>query len=259
MRNNIQYSGPIRDVLRMGGRARCGWCTIPSTIICEIVARQDFDCIAVDLQHGLIGFNDAVQMIQVINARTDHVLARIPWNEPAIVMKLLDAGYLGIICPMVNNRHDAEALVQNCAYPPLGRRSFGPIRAKHKYKTTEYRDVVNDIVIIAMIETLEGLANAREIIATQGIHGVYIGPSDLSLAFGLEPSLKPTEPKLIAAIEEIRAAAAASNKFVGIACDSGQLAAARFREGFDMATIGTDAAILEEALASGLKAAVANK
>lgn len=245
----------IRDVLKSGGRAVTAWCNIPSTVTAEIVAQQGFDCIGVDLQHGLIDYQRAVEMIQVINAYTTNVVARIPWNDPAITMKVLDAGYMGVICPMVNNRRDAELLVGNCAYPPMGRRSFGPIRAGRIYRDKPFQNAVEDVVVIAMIETREGLDNVEEIVSTPGIDGIYVGPGDLSVSFGDYPSVDPTNPAVAAGIETARKAARARGRFAGIACDSAALAKRRFDQGFDMATIGMDHTMFGAALAGALKAA----
>ena len=117
---------------RRGGGQRL--VSIPSTVTAELVARQDYDSITVDLQHGLIDYQCALTMMQAINAAGDAtVIARPPWLEPGIIMKLLDAGAWGILCPMVNTPADAEALVRACHYAPRGQRSVGPTRAMMLY------------------------------------------------------------------------------------------------------------------------------
>ena len=105
------------------------WLTIPSSWSAEIMSHAGFDAITLDMQHGLIDFQTALSMLQAISTTDCVPLARAPWNEPITIMRLLDAGVYGLVCPMVNTRADAEAFVGACRYPPLGFRSFGPIRA----------------------------------------------------------------------------------------------------------------------------------
>ena len=105
------------------------WCSIANPFVAEILASQGYDSITVDMQHGVVDYTDAVRMFQAMRASNVTPMARVPWLEPGIIMKTLDAGAYGIICPMINNRAQAEELVSYVRYPPLGTRSFGPTRA----------------------------------------------------------------------------------------------------------------------------------
>ena len=146
----------------------------------EVMAHQGFDSLTIDMQHGVVDYQVAVTMLQGISTTGVVPLARVPWNDPARLMKILDAGAYGVICPMINTREEAEALVRACKYPPRGYRSWGPVRASI-YAGTDYGDHANDdIVVMPMIETAEAVKNIDEILSVPGVDAVYVGPSDLS-------------------------------------------------------------------------------
>ena len=148
------------------------------------MAHAGFDSLTVDMQHGLSHFESAVPMFQAISTTDTVPLARVPWNEPGIIMKLLDAGCYGIICPMINSADEAAAFVGACRYPPHGYRSYGPTRAA-LYAGADYAAHANEEVLtLAMIETKAGLENLEAIVQTPGLDAVYVGPADLSQSLG---------------------------------------------------------------------------
>ena len=209
----------LRKVWDRGEAVLNGWLTIPSTITAETVARQDYDSIVVDLQHGLIDYQMALPMIQAIGAASDAtVIARPPWNEPGIIMKLLDAGAWGILCPMINNPADAEALMRACHYAPRGQRSVGPTRAMMVYGPSYIQDANRHVVTLAMIETREALDNVDAIARTPDLSGLYIGPSDLAQSLGYPIQLDPTGADTMAAVERILQAAKAAGIKAGMHC-----------------------------------------
>ena len=151
------------------------------------MAHQNWDSLTIDMQHGVVDYPNALQMLQAISTTDSVPMARVNWNEPGQIMKILDAGSYGIICPMINNKNEAEKFVKTCLYPPKGFRSFGPIRAL-LYAGDDYgKNANNEILKFAMIETKEALDNLDSIMSTSGLDGVYIGPADLSLAIGEDP------------------------------------------------------------------------
>ncbi|MDH5403370.1 MAG: aldolase/citrate lyase family protein [Candidatus Heimdallarchaeota archaeon] len=161
------------------------WLTIPSTWVAEIFVNSKFQAITIDMQHGLIGYSEARNMLQVISPKTVFPIVRVPWNEPGIIMKVLDAGAMAVICPMINNKEEAIQFVKSCKYSPVGSRSLGPIRSSVIYGT-EYAKSANDYVLaLVMIETKEGLENLDEILDVDGVDGVYVGTMDLSLSLGI--------------------------------------------------------------------------
>lgn len=246
---------PITDLkshFAAGGTAVNGWCAIPSTITAEIVGRAGFDMVTVDLQHGLIDYQTALGMVQVLQGLTAPVLVRVPWNEPGIVMKCLDAGVSGLICPMINTAADARRLVEAARYAPLGGRSFGPTRANLVHGPSYVRTANDRVLLLAMIETREALANLDDILAVEGIDGVYVGPSDLGLSLGFEPTLEPTSPAVLDAIGDILARSKAQGRIAGIHTGSPAMVRAMLAQGFDFASLLTDVRLFVTALGAAL-------
>ncbi len=230
----------IRKIWRDGGAVVNGWLAIPSSLSAETMSHQGWDSLTVDQQHGMVDFQSAVAMLQAISTTNTVPITRVPWLEPGIIMKSLDAGAYGIICPMINTREDAEALVGACRYAPQGHRSFGPVRAL-MYAGADYPQHANDTVVaIAMIETQQALDNLEEILSVPGLDGIYIGPSDLALSLGGTPKPDQTDPKVVAAIERILAAAKSHGVVPGIHCGSPAYATRMVEQGFQLVTILSD-------------------
>ena len=222
----------LQRVWAQGDAAVNGWLSIPSTVTAEMVAKQDYDSIVVDLQHGLIDYQVALTMMQAIGAASDAtVVARPPWLEPGIIMKLLDAGAWGILCPMVNNPDDAEALVRACHYAPRGYRSVGPTRAMMVYGPSYIQDANRHVITLAMIETREAFDNVEAIARTPDLTGLYIGPSDLAQSLGYPIQLDPTGAETMAAIERILEAAKAAGIKAGMHCMMPDYARSHGRQG----------------------------
>jgi 4-hydroxy-2-oxoheptanedioate aldolase len=247
--------GQLRQRLEAGEKIINGFCSAPSPILAELLARQGFDSLTIDLQHGLIDYQTSLTMLQAIAAAGIPTICRVPWNDPIPVMKALDAGFEAIICPMINTREEAEKFGSYARYAPRGVRSFGPTRSLNVFGPS-YSAVANDQVLtFAMVETETAVKNLEEILAVPEIDGVYIGPADLTLSMGFAPSIMVTEPKVIDAIEHIRAVTKRKNKFVGLHCSSGTAVAEMLAGGFDLATISTDIRIFVAAVQQELKAA----
>ena len=131
-----------------GKGAIYGWCSIPSTITADIMSLNKFDSITIDLQHGLIDYQVALNILQVFSKIEATPMVRVPWNEPGIIMKMLDAGSLGIICPMINNKEDASKFVGATRYVPDGFRSSGPTRAVMVHGGTYHDEANNKIIVL---------------------------------------------------------------------------------------------------------------
>lgn len=243
----------VRTIWKKGGAVINGWLGIPSAVAAENMAQAGWDSLTADLQHGLVDYQAAVGMFQAISTTPTMPFARVPWNEPGIIMKLLDAGAYGIICPMVNTRAECEAFVGACRYAPLGYRSFGPQRATW-YAGADYWQNANDTVItMAMIETRKALDNLDDILSVPGLDGLYIGPADLGLSLGREPRGDQTDPVVVDAIKRILAAAKKHRIHAGIHCGSTEYARKMISWGFQFTTIQADNVLLSNAA----KAAVA--
>jgi 4-hydroxy-2-oxoheptanedioate aldolase len=208
------------------------------------MAHQGWDSLTIDLQHGLIDYQIAVGILQAISTTRTVPLARVPWLDPAIIMKVLDAGAYGVICPMINSAAEAREFVTACRYPPAGRRSCGPIRA-NIYAGPDYVANANrTIITMAMIETRAGLDNLDEILSVEGLDAIYVGPADLALALGCEPQLDPTEADVVKAIEYIVARARKKRIVAGIHTGSTANAQKMIRQGFQFVTVSSDVRLL---------------
>jgi 4-hydroxy-2-oxoheptanedioate aldolase len=243
----------VKTIWQNGGAVVNGWASIPSSVSAEIMAHQGWDSITVDLQHGLVDYQTALTMLQAISTKDVTPMARVPWLEPGIIMKLLDAGAYGIICPMINTREEAETFVAACRYAPQGMRSFGPTRALF-YAGSDYAKHANDTVLaLAMIETKQALDNVKAIVGTPGLNGIYIGPSDLSLSMGYTPKLDQEEPAVVEAIGQILKAAKEAGIRAGIHCLEPAYAKRMIEQGFDLVTIGSDIRLLATMAAQSVK------
>lgn len=245
-------ANPLRKIFKDGGAAVNGWLSVPSSFSAEVMAHQGWDSLTVDMQHGVVDYAQALQMFTAISTTGVVPLVRVPWLDAGIVMKVLDAGAYGVICPMVNNRSDAEAFVSAARYPPRGRRSYGPIRALF-YGGADYPKHADDTVLtIAMVETAEALDNLDAIMSVPGLDAVYIGPADLSNALGCTPKFDQEEAPVVEAIDAIAAAAKRNGIVAGIHNGTPQYARRMIGKGFQFVTIGSDARFI----AAGAKAIV---
>lgn len=238
----------LKELWSSGEAAVNGWLAIPSSFAAEVMATCGWDSITIDMQHGVVDYQAAVTMLQGISTTETVPMVRVPWNDPGIIMKALDAGAYGVICPMVNSRDEAERLVQACRYPPQGFRSSGPIRAT-LYAGSDYQQYANETVIaLAMIETKTALERLDEILSTPGLDGVYIGPADLSFSltgrFGFDHAEGTAQ---FDAIMTILAAAKRHGIVAGIHTGSPAYAAKMIQAGFQLVSINSDAKLLETA------------
>jgi len=234
----------IQTIWKNGGSVVNGWLHIPHAYSAEIMANQDFDSLTIDMQHGPIHFDVAVNMLTAISTTDTVPMARVPWNEPGIIMKMLDAGCYGIICPMVNTGAECEAFVGACHYPPYGYRSNGPNRARI-YGGADYVTAANDTILaIAMVETKEAVDNLDDILSVPHLDGIYVGPADLSISLRGSQPADPNSPELAEALDTILAACEKHNIPSGIHCLSAEGAVQMLEKGFQLVTVQADSAFL---------------
>lgn len=234
----------LKRLWAKGEKTVNGWLAIPSGFSAEVMAHQGFESLTVDMQHGVVDYQAALSMLQAISTTDTVPLVRVPWNEPGIIMKMLDAGAYGIICPMINSRAEAEAFVAACRYPPKGARSFGPIRAMI-YGGADYPSHANDeILTLAMIETKEAVADLDAILSVDGLDGIYVGPADLSNSMGHTPKFDQEEKPVLEAIEKIVKTANKHGKAAGIHCGAPSYIKRMWDMGFDYATVLSDARMM---------------
>ena len=217
-----------------------GWLSIPNSFTAEAMAKMGWDTITIDLQHGQNDYSTSISMVQAISNSKCIPLARVPWNEPGIIMKMLDLGVLGIIAPMINTKEECEKFVSYCRYPPLGQRSFGPMRAQLNYGADYYQKANDSIITLAMIETQEAINNIDQILSVPNLHGVYIGPADMSISYGLQPKFDVKEDPVYSNIKLIAKKAQEHNKIAGIHNGTTKYAKEMIDLGYKFITISSD-------------------
>jgi 4-hydroxy-2-oxoheptanedioate aldolase len=245
----------VKDAWKAGKAVVNGWLAIPNAFSAEMYAQCGWDSVTVDMQHGVQDYLSCVACFQGIQPSGATPMVRVPWNEPGIIGKVLDAGFVGVICPMINTREEAERFASACRYAPRGARSFGPVRAMAVHGA-DYAETAQDfIATYAMIETAQALSNLDAILDVPEIDGVYIGPSDLGLSLGCKPTLMPEDKRVIDAIETIRSKVKAAGKTAGIHCGSGEMVRDVLDGGFDLATLLNDLRLFTNGVSADLAVA----
>jgi 4-hydroxy-2-oxoheptanedioate aldolase len=244
----------VKALWRQGKPVVAGWVSSGNPFIAEVMAHAGFDALVLDMQHGMVFPQQAIQCLQAISTTDTVPLCRMGWNDPKDIQFVLDAGAYGVIVPLVNNKKEAEQAVGAVRYPPLGYRSTGAYRARY-YAGADYAQKANEeIIVLAMIETMEGVKNLEEIASVPGLDGFYIGPADLALSLGLQygPETR-RDPRHAAACQRVVDVA---RKFNLVPCHHGsgpEEAADRFAQGFMMCQIGSDVGAVTATSAASLK------
>lgn len=231
------------------------WLSIGNPFTAEIMAAQGYDSLTVDVQHGALDYSAMLPMFQAMRACGAVPMARVPWLEPGAIMKTLDAGAYGVICPMVNSAEEAALFVHYMRYPPHGTRSFGPTRANFSAGANYAAEANDEVLAIAMIETAQAVENLEAIANTPGIDGLYVGPADLTLGVTngrLAPGFDREEPEMVEVIQRIAAVAKSAGITAGIQCGSEIYAAKAVSWGYSMVTLTNDVRLL----ASGARQSV---
>lgn len=234
-------SNRLRDLIDRGGPLVGTWATLPSPYVVEVLASVGFDWLCIDMQHGLIGDDLLPLMLMAADAGGVPTLVRPRWNDPAAIMRALDAGAAGVLVPLVNDADEAEAASRASRYPPVGIRSWGPMRPVVRGRTRP-RD---DVVCIVMVETPAAVGRIAEIANVPGIDGVFVGPKDLSL--GVSGSL---ESDLSTHLAAITAASAERGLVTGTACGGRSDAQAAVAQGLRLLTVSSDVDLLGSAATS---------
>ena len=240
--NEEQYAtmttNSLKTKIGAGGTVFGGWCTLSDSLIAEMVGGLDVDYVVVDMQHGVAAYSDLIAMLQGIDLTDATPLVRIPHGDFGLAQRVLDAGAQGIIVPLVDSAVDAAQAAQACRYPPIGGRSFGPIRSQ-MHLGVDSEHVNEEVLCLVQIETPAAMQNLEEIVATPGVDGVYVGPADLALTHGLLVGRE--DPALQALLTTVVQACRAAGVIAGVHAFSGTSARHASEMGFSMITVGSDA------------------
>ena len=237
----------LKERIAVKGHVLNAYLTIPSAFVAEIVAGAGFDAVTLDMQHGVFGYDSAVSVLTALATRDVLPMVRTPPLDSALIMKLLDAGVLGITCASVEDEVQAAGLVAACRYPPDGVRSFGPTRAAVLYPGYGTR-AGTLVTAFAMIESHAGVAALDAILATPGLDGVYIGPYDLAMSMGLPPGPSGFHAEIHRTIDVILRRTRDAGLICGMLAPDGRKAAALVERGFQFVTVSNDMRALEGTL-----------
>ena len=230
--------------LAEGETVYSGWAGWPDPLHAETLARAGFDTVTLDMQHGLHGIEGVCRCIGAVALAGRPAMVRIPLGDWGSATRALDAGASAVIAPMINSVADAQSFAEVMKYPPLGGRSWGPERAMRLGGFTngpEYLGQANAATwAIAMIETREALAALDGILAVKGIDGVFVGPSDFSIAWSNGATVDAGLEDMMQAVEDIAARARAAGKIRMIFCTSPALGVRYRAMGYQLLAVGWD-------------------
>ena len=238
-------ANPLQERLRAGHPCLNGWLTVANPFAAELMSQAGWDSLTVDLQHGLQDYRSMLAILQTVQRYPVTPLVRVPHNEPGIIGKVLDAGAWGVICPMINTAEDARTFVRACRYPPLGERSYGPIRARAYGGEAPYHEIANEQVLaLAQVETRQAVDNVSAILDVPGVSGIYVGPADLGLSLGLAPRFDREEPQMLSIYASLLRETQQRGCVAAIHNATPAYAARMIELGFRLVTVGSDATFL---------------
>jgi 4-hydroxy-2-oxoheptanedioate aldolase len=247
-------TSPLKQCWRDGGTALGAWISLRDPLLAEVAAAAGYDYVCIDMQHGMSDYSDATTHLHAMAGLPTVPIVRVPWNEQGIIGRVLDAGALGVIIPMVNSPEEARRAVAACRYAPDGTRSFGPLGASTRHGGGYFGGANDVVACIPMIETRQAVENVDEILSVPGIDAAYIGPADLSLTYGLAPAVDQEGEPFDGALATVVAACQRHGVIPGIHANA-NLAAKRHAAGFRMITVGMDASAATAALRADITTA----
>lgn len=220
------------------------WCSMASPISAEILAGAGFDWVVIDGEHAPNDIPLLITQLQAMRGGTAEPVFRVPWNEPVIIKRALDAGARSLLIPFVQNAEEARKAVAAARYPPLGIRGVAVVPRANDYGRVRnyHRNAHLETCILVQLETRAALKEIEAIAAVDGIDGMFIGPSDLAADFGHLADNKHSEVQ--AAIQDaakrIRAAGRSAGTLSGNLDDVEPL----FEMGFNFTAAGSDVGLL---------------
>ncbi|GAA0773133.1 hydroxyacid aldolase [Roseibium denhamense] len=246
----------LADKLRAGKTVITGWSLLPAPMIAELFARSGYEAVTLDLQHGMYDFNSACEALALIALAGSNRIVRLPVGDLALTGRLADMGAECLIAPMVNSKEEAQAFADAVKYPPRGQRSWSPFRAAMLSRQTsdQYLQNANDQTLaFAMIETQEAIDALDDILAVESLDGVFVGPSDLSLALTHGRRLDPNGEKTAKACADIAAKATEAGKIAGIFCLNEAKVREAVGQGYRLISHGIDTIFLDHSARAALR------
>ncbi len=244
----------LKQLFKAKKTAYVAWQQFPTPLVGEMLGHTGVDAVCLDLQHSPIFVETAVSIMQAISATPAHPIVRVSANSFPEINKVLDNGAYAVIVPLINSVQDAREMMRACLYPPQGERSWGPPRGL-LYGGDDYFEHANtEILKLAMIETREGMNSLEAILDVAGLDGIFIGPSDLSIALVGNPAPLYDKGPLKEALASMLATTHARGKYAGVFCPTLAMAKAMTELGYDMVVVGPDSLALKTEIAARVKA-----
>ena len=242
----------VKELWREQKAAIGTWLALDSPIVAEIIGHLGFDWVVIDTEHASIDIGTTQSIIQAMSATDTVPIVRVPWNDPALIKRALDAGAYGLVIPMVNSKEEALKAVQASRYPPVGARSYGGPRARLYGGYDYFAHSNEEIALIIQIEHIDAVNNIDEILSVAGIDAYFIGPSDLAASMGIKPELDNTDPRHIEAVKKVVAAGKKHHVPGGILVGSPGAVGERIAQGFQFIGLGSDEGFLRSAASAAL-------
>ena len=243
----------LRDRWGPGKVTLGGWCAIANPFAAEIIGRAGYDWVCIDTQHGLIGYEPMVSMLQALTGTGTPGLVRVADSDPAQIMKVLDAGAAGVVVPLVDSAQQAATIVGACRYPPHGFRSWGPIRASLIDKGLTPERANREVICVVMVETPAAVSNLDEILTVPGVDGVLVGRNDLALSSGVALSMAAS-PAQSAVVLSVQEACRRHGVVAGVAAGDTESAVRWLHAGFEMLALPSDVTLLTQGAHATLEA-----
>jgi 4-hydroxy-2-oxoheptanedioate aldolase len=241
--------------LKAGETLSTAWSSIPEPVVAELCARNGFDSVTIDMQHGMHDPVSVMRSITGVALAGKPAIVRVAVGDNGMVSRALDMGAEAVIAPMIDTEEQARAFAAAAKYPPIGERSWGPLRAQTIFgidPPTQLSIANGATLALAMVETNRGLGALDDILGVPGIDGIFVGPSDLSVTFTDGQRIAPADPIVDEPMQMIAEKTNAAQKIAG-AFAWGGARAQTFREmGYRLIAIGTDQAYLAQGIKSML-------
>lgn len=248
------FDPTVMDKLRRGEKVCAAWNQLNSNISAEILAEAGFDAMIIDMEHAHTTLPELITMIQATKGTDCVPFVRIPWNDMVWCKHVLDTGVYGIHVPYVSNAAEAAQAVKYCKYPPMGVRGIAGTHRAVTYgidKADYYPRANRDVMVIVAIENPEGVDSIRDILAVEGVDGIFIGPMDLATNMG--HLADPSHPEVQAAIAKIEEAVIGSGKFLATLAPNFEAAKKFYDKGYGLVYIMSDAATLVKVAMDNVK------
>jgi 4-hydroxy-2-oxoheptanedioate aldolase len=242
----------LQQALSRGTPVWGGWITGPTLIGPEEFARAGYDYVGFDAQHGYLDDADIAGILRRIEHVPIATAVRLPNADPAPIGRVLDAGADAVFIAMIESADQAAAAVAATRYPPVGIRSFGPLRASLGHDPAALQSRVS---VFAMIETAAALSGLEQICAVDGLTGIYIGPADLAISMGVDVGGATRHPEVLDAIVWIHRVATDAGLVTGIHASDGETGRAMAQLGFRMITLAAESQALRRGAAEHLREA----